>query len=90
MASGFADPDLFNQSLWHADQLAYTQHTLTLTNVPLPPDNTFLDLDFVSIERQIGQPGCVHKPNSARWMLIFCAFAGTRYTSFHWTTRLLM
>ena len=58
MATGTDINEDFNKSLWHADNLGYTQHTVTLTNVPLLNGLNFLDLDFVSIERQIGQPGC--------------------------------
>lgn len=57
LASGGSSPDAFNKSLWHADNLAYTQHTVTITNVPADSNHNFLDLDFVSIERQLGAPG---------------------------------
>ncbi|KAF8532540.1 hypothetical protein JB92DRAFT_3192678 [Gautieria morchelliformis] len=56
IGSGFSGVNESNSSLSHEDNLGYTQHTVTLTNVPVP-NQPFLDLDFVSIERQIGQTG---------------------------------
>jgi hypothetical protein len=60
MASGFTTDNEFNKSLWNADQLPYKQHTVTLTNIPVST-GPFFDLDFVSIDRQIGQPGYMHE-----------------------------
>ncbi|KAF8530514.1 hypothetical protein BU17DRAFT_79290 [Hysterangium stoloniferum] len=55
-ASGFAQVNTFQKPLFVASGLEYTSHQLTITNVPVSAHDTWLDLDFVTIERQIGDP----------------------------------
>ncbi|KIJ55778.1 hypothetical protein M422DRAFT_774702 [Sphaerobolus stellatus SS14] len=55
IASGFHSPNLFNVSLWNAEGLTYQKHTVILTNIPTA-SGPFLDIDYIDIERQIGNP----------------------------------
>ncbi|KAF8530510.1 hypothetical protein BU17DRAFT_60225 [Hysterangium stoloniferum] len=55
-ASGFAQVNTFQKPLFVASGLEYTSHQLTITNVPVSTNDTWLDLDFVTVERQIGDP----------------------------------
>ena len=70
-ASGFTSDNEFNKSLWHANDLSYTQHIVIIVNVPVG-NLPYLDLDFVSIERLLGQPGCVIRLAFDRWALMSC------------------
>ncbi|KAF8530508.1 hypothetical protein BU17DRAFT_79285 [Hysterangium stoloniferum] len=53
-ASGFSTVNTFKQPLFQAPSLAYTYHQVTITNL-IESTGPFLDLDFVTIERHIGQ-----------------------------------
>lgn len=49
--------NIFQFPLWNAQNLAYGWHTVEITNIPTGPQSEYLDLDFVSIGREIGPPG---------------------------------
>jgi len=56
--NGAANPSLFNQTLWSATNLSFAQHTVTITNVVAQgKPATVLDMDYISIERKLGDPG---------------------------------
>jgi hypothetical protein len=55
MFNGFSSLNAYRQPLFQAPSLMYTTHHVMITNVPVG-NNSFFDLDFVTIERQIGQP----------------------------------
>jgi hypothetical protein len=55
MSNGFSKTNIFQQTLFQAPSLMYTTHQVMIANVPVG-NNPFFDLDFVIIERQIGQP----------------------------------
>ncbi|KIJ56300.1 hypothetical protein M422DRAFT_774104 [Sphaerobolus stellatus SS14] len=54
IGSAYEIPFRYQISLWHASDLEYTMHTVTLTNIPLNENLTFMGIDFIEIERQIG------------------------------------
>jgi len=54
-ANGFSKVNTFKQPLFQAASLAYTSHQVTITNL-VASTGPFFDLDFVTIERHIGQP----------------------------------
>ncbi|KAF8530515.1 hypothetical protein BU17DRAFT_79291 [Hysterangium stoloniferum] len=54
--SSFATVDIFQQPLFEAPNLTYASHQLTFTNVPLSTNLSVTGLDFVTIQRQIGEP----------------------------------
>jgi len=54
--SSFAPVDIFQQPLFEAPNLTYTSHQLTFINVPLSTNLSVFGLDFVTIQRQIGNP----------------------------------
>ena len=83
-ASGFTFDNEFNKSLWHANDLPYAEHTVTLSNVPVG-NLAYLDLDFVSIERLLGQPGCVIRLAFDRWGLMGADVACCRDTIYELT-----
>ena len=53
--NGFHTPNIFNQTMFNADTLPFGQHTLTITNQPTS-SGPFMDIDYIDIGRQIGQP----------------------------------
>ncbi|KIJ56903.1 hypothetical protein M422DRAFT_62809 [Sphaerobolus stellatus SS14] len=54
--NGLANPNRFNISLFGQTDLEYGNHTVTITNHPSPPTDVFLDIDYITIERQFGNP----------------------------------
>ncbi|GJJ05856.1 hypothetical protein Clacol_000043 [Clathrus columnatus] len=48
--------NLFQFPLWNAQNLPNTQHTAVMTNIPTI-QGKFLDIDFISIGRELGPPG---------------------------------
>lgn len=52
------DNNTFQFPLWNAQNLSNTQHAVTITNIPTKQGGT-LDIDFISIGREIGPPGLV-------------------------------
>ncbi|GJJ05897.1 hypothetical protein Clacol_000084 [Clathrus columnatus] len=55
VGDGNAD-NVFQFPLWNAQNLSNSQHTVVLTNVPTG-QGPFLDVDFISIGRELGPPG---------------------------------
>lgn len=47
---------IFQFPLWSAQNLTYEQHTAVLTNTPTSSTRNYLDVDFMSIGREIGPP----------------------------------
>ncbi|KAF8530511.1 hypothetical protein BU17DRAFT_60226 [Hysterangium stoloniferum] len=54
--NSFAPVDTFQQPLFEAPNLTYASHQLTMTNVPVSTNISVTGLDFVTIQRQIGDP----------------------------------
>ncbi|GJJ05874.1 hypothetical protein Clacol_000061 [Clathrus columnatus] len=48
--------NIFQFPLWNAQNLSNTNHTVVMTNIPTQQGN-FLDIDFISIGRELGPPG---------------------------------
>ncbi|GJJ05854.1 hypothetical protein Clacol_000041 [Clathrus columnatus] len=48
--------NIFQFPLWNAQNLSNEQHTALMTNVPTK-QGEFLDIDFISIGRELGPPG---------------------------------
>ncbi|GJJ05853.1 hypothetical protein Clacol_000040 [Clathrus columnatus] len=52
------DNNTFQFPLWNAQNLSNTSHAVTITNIPTKQGG-ILDIDFISIGREIGPPGFI-------------------------------
>ncbi|KAF9501657.1 hypothetical protein BDN71DRAFT_1479240 [Pleurotus eryngii] len=53
--NGFAQPNLFKQSLFSALNLTQGYHTITLINKPTDNGHNFVDIDFITWKSHIGE-----------------------------------
>ncbi|KAF8580191.1 hypothetical protein K439DRAFT_320406 [Ramaria rubella] len=73
--------NIFKASLWEAYGLSYEPHVVDLINIP-SGSGPYLDLDFVQIERQIGDDGGTIHQNTLDDTSIFVHYSTGPWQSF--------